>query len=435
MLDPVTRRAEPAPPWAGASRGPASLSLPGDFPLIEAERAAGRIYLDSAATSQKPARVIEAVAAFDRAGYATVHRSMHALGWGASEAFEGARRALAGFVGARRPEEIVFTRGATDSLNLFAWSWGLARLQPGDEIVLSSMEHHSNLVPWQLVARRCGARLREWIPRSDGTLDLADLDELLGPRTRLVGLTHVSNVLGTVNDIAAVAERVHAQGALLVVDGAQALGHLPVDVARLGADVYAGSGHKMFGPSGTGFLWGRYELLEELPPHWGGGDMIESVRFEESRYAPPPARFEAGTPNISGVVGWGEAVAHLRGLGMDRVRRHDLELQRYALRRLAEVPGLDVYGPQDPELRSGLVSFNLRGLHSHDLAQALDAFGLALRAGHLCAQPLLARLGVASCVRASFAHYNEASDVDRLVAALLETRAFFALGAEPEEPS
>lgn len=395
------------------------------FSAIAREHRRGRCYLDSAATTQKPEQVIEAEARFYRETNANVHRGIHRLSVEATDLFESVRASAARFVGAAAPEEIIFCRGATEAINLAARGWGEAHLGPGDEILLTTLEHHSNLVPWQLAAARTGARLVELKPDADGAIGAGALDRAIGPRTRLVGMTHVSNLLGSVNDIRAAAEAAHRAGALLLVDGAQAAGHMPVDVGRLGCDLYAVSGHKMFGPTGTGFLWGRRELLETFQPMLGGGDMIEEVFFERSTWAELPARLEAGTPNIGGVAGLGAAIDFLNMVGRERVRRHDRELAGEAFERLAAIPGVTVYGPADIRRRSGLVSFNVEGLHAHDVGCVLDAEGVAVRTGHMCSQPALRHLGIASCVRASFALYNGREDLDRLVAALEKTIDFF----------
>lgn len=395
------------------------------FPLIFKEAERGRCYLDSAATTQKPDEVIEAEAGFYRERNANVHRGIHQLSMEATECFEQARTSAARFIGAARAEEIIFCRGATEALNLAAHGWGMNQLKPGDEVVLTTLEHHSNLVPWQMVAARTGARLVELKPDGEGVISREALDRVIGPKTRLVGMTHVSNLLGTVNDIRMAADAAHGAGALLLVDGAQAAGHLPLDMAELGCDLYAVSGHKMFGPTGTGFLWGRYDLLDRFEPFLGGGDMIEEVQFSSSTWADLPARLEAGTPNIGGAVGLGEAISFLERVGMEQVRQHDMELAGEARDRLASIPGVTVYGPVDPQQRSGLVSFNVDGIHAHDVGCVLDTEGVAVRTGHMCSQPALRHLGIQSCVRASFALYNGRQDLDQLVAGLEKTVAFF----------
>ncbi len=395
------------------------------FPLVQREADRGRCYLDNAATTQKPEEVIEAQARFYRETNANIHRGIHRLSMEATDLFEEVRAAAARFIGAARPEEIIFCRGATEALNLAAHGWGLSHLQPGDEVVLTTLEHHSNLVPWQLVAARTGAKLVELKPDREGLISEKALSRVIGPQTRLVGMTHVSNLLGSVSDIRTAAEAAHRVGALLLVDGAQAVGHLPVDVSDLGCDLYAVSGHKMFGPTGTGFLWGRYDLLDRFEPFLGGGDMIDEVQFQQSTWAELPARLEAGTPNIGGVAGLGAAISFLEGVGMARIRQHDMELAGEARERLAAIPDVEVYGPSDPVLRSGLVSFNVEGIHAHDVGCVLDSEGVAVRTGHMCSQPTLQHLGIGSCVRASFALYNGREDLDRLVAGLAKTVDFF----------
>jgi cysteine desulfurase / selenocysteine lyase len=375
-------------------------------------------YLDSAATTQRPDGVIEAVARFYREDNANVHRGLHELSRRATDLFEGARERIARFLGIRDTGELIFTRGTTESVNLVAWSWGTANLREGDEILLTVMEHHSNLVPWQILAQRTRAKLRFIELAPDGTLDLSRLDELLGPRTKLVAMGHVSNALGTINPVAEVTQRAHAVGAVVLVDGAQAVPHAPVDIPALGADFYAFSGHKMYGPTGIGGLWGRRELLEAMPPFHGGGDMIDVVELERSTYAALPSKFEAGTPHIAGVVGLGAAVDFLEQLGMEAIEAHGGGVVAYALERLAELPGITVYGPRNTERRASVVSFTLGDVHPHDLATILDAEGVAIRAGHHCTQPLMRCLGVSSTARASFGVHNDRDDVERLVQAL-----------------
>ncbi len=400
--------------------------LRADFPVLDQE-VHGRplVYLDNAASSQKPRRVIEAVADFYRRDSANVHRGIHELSRRSTEAYEGARERVATFLGIPDPAELIWTRGTTEALNLVAGSWGGANLRPGDEVLLSVMEHHSNLVPWQLIAARTGARLRFLDVDDEGRLDLSALDEVLGERTRLVSLGHVSNALGTVNPVREIARRAHAVGALMAVDGAQSAPHLPVDVRELECDFFAFSGHKMCGPTGIGGLWGRRELLEAMPPFLGGGDMIEVVELESSTFAPLPHRFEAGTPHIAGAIGLGAAAGYLAEVGMDRVREHGRALLEYALERMRSVPDLRVLGPRRVEERSGVVSFTLADVHPHDLATILDAAGVAIRAGHHCAQPLMRRLEVTATARASFYLYNTRADVDRLIEALHHARTLF----------
>lgn len=399
-----------------------------DFPILHQEVHGKPLsYLDNAASTQKPRAVIEALDTYYRRDNANVHRGLHELANRATEAYEAARGKVARFFGIADEAELIWTRGTTEAINLVAYSWGMSELRPGDEILLTLLEHHSNLVPWQLVAQRTGARLRFLDIDDQGRLDLSTLDELLTERTRLVSLVHVSNALGTVNPVSEIAARARAVGARVLVDGAQSAPHLPVDVPSLGCDWYAFSGHKMCGPTGTGGLWGRREILEAMPPFHGGGDMIEFVELERSTYAPLPNRFEAGTPHIAGAVGLGAAADYLAGIGRDAILAHERTLLTYALERMAEIPELVVLGPRDPAERSGVISFTMGEVHPHDLATILDSEGVAIRAGHHCAQPLMKRLGVGSTARASFYLYNTPEDVDRLIGGLHRARALFGL--------
>ncbi len=393
-----------------------------DFPVFANNP--GLVFLDSAASSQKPRAVTRAMTRYYEHDHANVHRGAYALSTRATEAYETARRQMARFLGAET-DEIVFVRNATEALNLVAHAWGLGHLREGDEILVTEMEHHANLVPWQLVAARTGARLKAVPLTDEGRLDLDAFETLLSERTRVFAVTQMSNVLGTLNPVAELAAAARERGALVVVDGAQAAPHLPVRVRELNADFYALSGHKMLGPTGAGVLWGRREVLRDLPPFLGGGSMIEEVTLERSTYAPPPQRFEAGTPAIAEAIGLGAAAEYLMRLGMENVWAHDRALLGYALERLAEVPDLRLYGPEGPD-RGGVIAFNLGSLHPHDLATALDERGVAVRTGHHCAQPLHRRLGVPATARASFYVYNTTADADRLVEALLEARAFFS---------
>jgi cysteine desulfurase/selenocysteine lyase len=385
------------------------------------------VYLDNAASTQKPRAVIEAMSGYYERDNANVHRGVHSLSVRATDSFEAARDKVAGLFGIADTAELIWTRGTTEAINLVAWSWGTANLRPGDEVLLSVMEHHSNLVPWQMVARRTGAKLRFIDVDDQQRLDLSNLHELLTGRTKLVSITHVSNALGTINPVREIAERAHAAGALMMVDGAQSAPHLPVDVPSLGCDFYAFSGHKMCGPTGTGGLWGRRAVLEAMPPFHGGGDMIEWVELEQSTYAPLPNRFEAGTPHIAGAVGLGAAAEYLAGIGRDAILAHERMLLSYALERMSEIPDLTVYGPHDPAERSGVISFTLGDVHPHDLGTILDDQGIAIRAGHHCAQPLMRRMGVGSTARASFYLYNTPDDVDRFIAGLHRARKLFGL--------
>jgi cysteine desulfurase/selenocysteine lyase len=386
----------------------------GDFPVFRRViNGSPLIYLDSAASSQKPVQVMEAVRRYYERSHANVHRSIHTLGEEATELYEAARDAVRGFIGARSREEIVFTRGTTEAINLVAQAAGRT-LGPGDEIVVTEMEHHSNLIPWQLACRDRGAVLRA-VPVMDGSsLDLGTYERLLSPRTRIVAFTHVSNVLGTINPVADMAARAHAAGALVLVDGAQAAPHLKLDVSALDADFYVFSGHKMLGPTGIGVLYGRREILETLEPVWGGGEMIKEVWIDHAQWNDLPWRFEPGTPPIAGAVGLHAAVEYLEKLGMDRVAAHERALTGQCLEALSRIPGVVVYGPKNPEIKGAVVAFNVEGIHPHDGAAILDQHGIAVRAGHHCAQPLMKRLGVVGTLRASFSVYNTPADVERL---------------------
>ena len=384
------------------------------------------VYLDNAATSQKPVAVLEAIDRYYRADNANVHRGIHELSRRATESYEGARSAIANWIGAARPEEVVFTRGTTEALNLVAYAWGLDHVGEGDEILLSIQDHHSNLVPWQLLSRRVGARLRYVELDEQGRWILDDLDTLVHERTRIVALSHVSNALGTVNPIEQLVSEVRQRSdALIVVDGAQAVPHLPVNVADIGCDLYAFSGHKMCAPTGIGCLWGRPEVLDAMEPFQGGGEMISLVEREGSTWAAVPHKFEAGTPNIAGAVGLGAAVEWLSGFDRTDILAHERELSAYAMERLGSLGGIRVFGPESVEERSGVVSFTMEGTHPHDIATILDTHGVAVRAGHHCAQLVMQRYGTAATARASFYLYNTRDDVDRLVEALETVRAIF----------
>jgi cysteine desulfurase/selenocysteine lyase len=398
-----------------------------DFPILR-RRVHGKplVYLDSAATSQKPRQVIDALVRYYEEYNANVHRGIYAIAEEATARYEEARGKVAAFIGARRPEEVIFTRSTTEALNLVAYAWGLHHLREGDEILLTEMEHHSNLVPWQIVAAMRGATLRFLPFDEEGFLVLDDLERVLTERTKVVAISHQSNVLGTINPVAEIAERAHAVGAVVVVDGAQSVPHMPVDVQELGCDFLAFSGHKMCGPTGIGALYGRYELLEAMPPFHGGGEMIQLVHLHTSTYKDPPWKFEAGTPNIADAIAWGVAVDYLSGIGMEAIRAHEKELVRYALNRLQEMGEVKVYGPRDVERRGSAIAFNVAEVHPHDVAQVLDQEGICIRAGHHCTQPLHRRLGVAATARASFYLYNTEEDVDKLVAGLRRVRELFS---------
>ena len=396
-----------------------------EFPIL-AQTVHGKplVFLDSAASAQKPRAVLEAMSTLYERDYANVHRGVYALSERATEAFESVREKARAFLGAPEAREIVFVRGTTEAINLVAQSFGRTRVGPDDEVLVTHLEHHSNIVPWQMLCEERGARLRV-VPVDDrGDLVLAELERLLGPRTRILAVAHVSNALGTVNPVREIVARAHAHGVPVLVDGAQAAPHLPIDVGALGCDFYAFSGHKVFGPTGTGVLWGRAELLEQMPPWQGGGDMILSVGFEKTLYQVIPHKFEAGTPDIAGVVGLGAALDWVRGFDAEAVAAHERDLLERALRGLASVPGLRLVG--QPRERAGVVSFVLDDAHPHDVGTILDREGIAVRTGHHCAQPLMERFGVPATVRASFALYNTREDVDALVAGVTRVREVFA---------
>jgi cysteine desulfurase/selenocysteine lyase len=408
-----------------------------DFPILERTLAGGQplVYLDSANTSQKPQVVIDTMVDHLERHNANVARAMHQLGAEASEAFEAARDKVAAFIKAPSRDEVIFTKNASEALNLvantLAWARGDLEVGEGDEVVITEMEHHSNIVPWQLLTERKGATLRWFGLTDDGRLDTSDIDGLINERTKVVALTWVSNMLGTINPVAEIARKAHEVGAIVVVDGSQAAPQLPVDVAALaaaGVDFLAFTGHKVVGPTGIGVLWGRREVLDQLPPFLGGGEMIETVRMERSTFAPVPHKFEAGTPPIVEAVGLGAAVDYLSAVGMENIHRHEQAITAYALEGLATVPGLTVLGPLDATQRGGAISFELEGVHPHDIAQVLDSRGIAVRAGHHCAKPAHARFGVQSSTRMSSYLYTTPSEIDALVSGLEYTRSYFKLG-------
>ena len=399
-----------------------------DFPILQ-QKTHGRplVYLDSAATTQKPVQVIEAMNDYYRQFNANVHRGAYELSVEATSMYEGARAKVASFINAAHAGEVVFTRGTTTSINFLAYGWGLNRFRPGDRILLTEMEHHANIVPWQLVAKHTGAELVYLPLTGDFLVDLSRIDEVLDERVKLVGISGMSNVLGTIGPVAEVAAAAHEAGALVVVDGAQSVPHLPTDVQALGIDFLAFGAHKMLGPTGIGVLWGRSELLDAMEPAEGGGEMIKDVGLYESSWASVPHKFEAGTPPIAEAIGFGAAIDYLAGIGMDEVRAHELDIVSYALAALAEVPGLTVYGPSDPALRGGAVAFSLDGIHPHDIATILDESGVAVRAGHHCARPLHRCLGIPATARASFFVYTIREEIDALVAALHNARRIFGV--------
>ncbi len=402
------------------------MALRAQFPAL-AQEVGGHplVYLDNAATSQKPQSVLDALAAYYEDDNANVHRGIHELSRRATTAFEGARVKLAKFIGAPDSAELVWTRGTTEAINLVASSWGMDTLGDGDEILLSSLEHHSNIVPWQLVASRTGARLRYIEMDEQGRLILDYLPELLTDRTRMVAVSHISNALGTVNPIREIVDQAKQVGALVLVDGAQAVPHRRVDVQELGCDFYAFSGHKMCGPTGSGGLWARRSLLESMPPYQGGGEMIRMVERDMSTWAEIPHKFEAGTPNIAGAIALGAAADFLDEVGFDAIAEHERELLSYALERLDDMGGINVYGPTDLDERSGVISFTMGDAHPHDISTILDSRGIAIRAGHHCAQLVMQHFGISATARASFYLYNSTDDVDRLIEGLASVKEIF----------
>ncbi|MEH1129302.1 cysteine desulfurase [Micromonospora sp. CPCC 206061] len=403
-----------------------------DFPILSREvNGYPMVYLDSGNTSQKPRQVIDAMREHLERHNGNVARSVHQVGTEATEAYEGARVKVAQFISASTPDEVVFTKNATEAINVVAYALSNAgagsrfKIGPGDEIVISEMEHHSNIVPWQLLCERTGAKLRWFRVTDAGRLDLDDLEELVNERTKLVSYALVSNVLGTINPVSAIAARAREVGALVMLDASQAVPHMPVDVTDLGVDFIAFTGHKMCGPTGIGVLWGRHELLAEMPPVLSGGSMIETVSMERSTFAAPPARFEAGTPPITEAVGLGAAVDYLTSIDMRAVQWHEKELTAYALDALATVPGLRIFGPNVPVGRGGTLSFALDGVHPHDVGQILDSVGVEVRVGHHCARPICQRYGVPAMTRASFYLYTTVEEVDALVRGLEQVRKVF----------
>ena len=407
----------PIPDWPSLRR---------DFPILDQEiNGHPLVYFDNAATSQKPRQVIDALVRYYERDNANVHRGVHELGNRATTAYEAARERTAKFINARSPQEIIFTRGTTESINLVAATWALRHLKRGEVILLSELEHHSNLVPWQMAAERTGAKLR-YIPVTgdEGTLDLSGLDGLLSDGARILAVTHISNTMGVVNPVAELCARARQHGVISVIDAAQSAGHLPLDVQAIGCDFLAFSSHKICGPTGIGVLYGRRELLEDLPPYQGGGEMISKVEYFHTEYNVPPHRFEAGTPDISGAAGLHAALDYLEAIGREAIFAHDQELAGYAVQRLREFEGIRIFGPRQG--RAGLVSFVFPTAHALDVATMADQRGVALRAGHHCNQPLMARLGVPATLRASFYFYNTKGEVDRFIDVLHQLSRFFA---------
>jgi cysteine desulfurase/selenocysteine lyase len=395
-----------------------------DFPIL-GTRVRGKplVYLDNAATTQKPQVVIDALVRYYSAENANIHRGVHWLSERATALFEGGRERVARFLGAGSAREVVFTRGATEAINLVAQSWGRAFLRPGDEVLITVMEHHANIVPWQLLAEQLGIVLRVAPVNDAGELELDALERLLAGRVKLVSIVHLSNAIGTVNPVRRIVDLAHARGIPVLVDGAQSVSHLGVDVQDLGCDFFVFSGHKVLGPTGIGALWAREAILEQMPPWQGGGDMISSVTIERSTWASPPSRFEAGTPHIAGAVGLAAAVEYLEGIGMEAVAAHERDLLAYATEQVGRLPGVRLVGTAAQ--RASILSFEVAGVHPHDVGAVLDDEGIAVRAGHHCAQPIMARLGVPATARASFALYNTRDEVDALVRGIERVRALF----------
>lgn len=397
-----------------------------DFPILKIEVRGKRfVYLDSAATTQKPIQVIEAINNYYKNFNSNVHRGIYYISEEATKLYEEARMKVAKFINAESPRTIVFTRNATEAINLVAYSWGRKNINEGDEIILTVMEHHSNLVPWQILAKEKKAKLKFIPVNEDGTLQLEKLYELLTPRSKLLAITHVSNVLGTVNPIKEIVEIAHKNGTAVIVDGAQSVPHIPVDVKDLKCDFLAFSGHKMLSPMGIGVLYGKEELLEKSEPFLGGGEMISQVWLDRATWNEIPWKFEAGTPNVEGAIGLGTAIDYLTKIGMENVEKEERKLTTYAIKKLKEIGGIKIYGPKNPELRSGVISFNLENIHPHDVGTILDQEGIAVRVGSHCAQPLMARFNTSSMVRASFYIYNSEEEIDIMISALKKVKEIF----------
>lgn len=418
---------------SAAAHNPAAdvvLNLAGDFPIL-ARPIHGRrlVYLDNGATTQKPASVIQAESLFYEQSNANIHRGVHWLSQHATNLYESGRETVRQFLNAGHAQEIVFTRGTTESINLVAQSWGRANLQPGDEVLITAMEHHSNIVPWQMLCEQTGAELKVAPIDDRGELLMQQYESLLGPRTRLVCVAHVSNALGTVNPISDIVQKAHQAGALVLVDGAQAVAHQAVDVQALDCDFYAFSAHKLYGPTGIGVLYARRDLLQAMPPWQGGGDMIHTVSFEKTTYADAPQRFEAGTPNIAGVIGMAAAIDYIQSVGLERIALHEQALLDLATRQIAALPGVRLIGTA--ARKAGILSFVIEGIHPHDLGTILDSEGVAIRAGHHCAMPIMKQFGIPGTARASFALYNNAEDVAALVKAVCKAQNLFGMTETP----
>ncbi len=398
-----------------------------DFPILK-RKVNGKplIYFDNAATSQKPKAVIDAIATFYKTSNANIHRGIHTLSEEATAQYEDVRNKVATFIHAPRAEEIIFTRNTTESINLVAQTWGRANIKAGDEILLTEMEHHSNIVPWQMLAKETGAVLRFIPVTKEGELDLQAFSKLFNVKTKFLGVVHVSNVLGTINPIQQIVHMAKEKNITVLVDGAQSVPHMPVDVKSLGCDFFVFSAHKMMGPTGVGVLWGKKELLDAMPPFLGGGDMIKEVRLDESLYQDAPHKFEAGTPNIADVIGFGAALDYLQILGMRNIQEAETALTAYALQKLSRIKGITLYGPTDLIRRGSVICFNVGNIHAHDVATLLDEEGIAIRSGHHCAMPLMKVLGIPACARISFAPYNTTKEIDTLMKALEKVKNIFA---------
>lgn len=403
------------------------LAIRQDFPILKRQINGKRlVYLDNAATTQKPYQVIEAIVDYYKNHNANIHRGIHTLAEEATSMYEGARGKVAKFIGAKLPSEVIFVRNSTEAINLVAYSWGLTNLKKGDEIILTETEHHSNLVPWQIIARKTGAVLKFIRTDNEGYLDLGHFQSLLTRRSKIVAVVHISNVLGVINPVEKIAKIAKKMGVKVLVDGSQSLPRMPIDVSSLGCDFFAATGHKMMGPTGIGILWGRKEVLEDMPPFLGGGDMIREVYFDHFVANDLPHKFEAGTPNIAGAIGLAAAVDYLTSIGMENVFEHEKRLTNYALGHLSKLSRLSIYGPKDAEKKIGVVAFNLEGIHAHDLAQLLNEEGIAIRSGHHCAMPLhREKLHVSASARASFYIYNDKDDVDQLVKGIKKAQKIF----------
>lgn len=424
----MEQRMQQHPDRLAAAASPIQVErIKADFPILQTKvNGHNLVYLDNAATTQKPRVVIDALTDFYSRYNANIHRGLHFLSERSTELYERTRAHVARFIGVEAPE-VIFTRGTTEAINLVMYTWGEENIGEGDEIVITEMEHHANLVPWVILAKRKKAVLKRIPITPDGLLDLSRLDSIITPRTKLVAISHMSNVLGTINPVQEIAAKAKRHGAVVLADGAQAAPHLPLDIKALGVDFYVFSSHKMLGPTGVGVLWGRRDLLEAMPPFNMGGEMIREVRFDHVTWADLPNKFEGGTPNIADVVAFDAALTYLEEIGMDRVRAHEQALTGYAIDQLRTISGIEIQGPSDPALRGGAVSFTDRDLHPHDISTFLDSRGIAIRAGHHCAQPLMRILGKVATARASLYIYNDESDIDALVAALREMRSYFGL--------